>query len=154
MQAERWLTVKQLFEGALVLSPHDREAFLAEGCKNDLLLRREVESLIESYVHAGAFLEGSPTPPFGGASVGLAGRRIGPYDIGDCIGAGGMGQVYRAQDTRLARTVAIKVCADRMRGRLDLREQRLTNAAALGCQSTLMPSLLMTGAQVALSRWI
>ena len=86
MHAEHWPTVKQLFDRALALSPHDREAFLAESCKNDVLLRREVESLIDSYLHAGAFLEGSPTPPLSGSSAGLTGRRIGPYDIGERVG--------------------------------------------------------------------
>src|SRR5215469_14536046 len=52
-----------------------------------------------------------------------AGTRLGPYEIHSAIGAGGMGEVYRARDTRLNRTVAIKVLPDNFAGRADLRER-------------------------------
>src|ERR1700726_2823434 len=53
----------------------------------------------------------------------LPGRRLGPYEILSAIGAGGMGEVYKARDTRLDRTVAIKVLPTRLAGRADLRER-------------------------------
>ena len=50
-----------------------------------------------------------------------AGERLGPYEILSSIGAGGMGEVYKAHDTRLDRTVAIKVLPDHIAQRVDLR---------------------------------
>jgi eukaryotic-like serine/threonine-protein kinase len=51
------------------------------------------------------------------------GQRLGPYEILSAIGAGGMGKVYRARDTRLERTVAIKVLPDHLSDRAELRER-------------------------------
>src|SRR6476469_4969637 len=70
------------------------------------MLRQEAESLLARAESMSSFLETSPmdlAPPT------LIGRRLGPYEIIDRLGAGGMGEVYRARDTRLGRTVAIKV---------------------------------------------
>jgi eukaryotic-like serine/threonine-protein kinase len=53
----------------------------------------------------------------------LPGKRLGPYEILSAIGAGGMGEVYRARNTRLDRTVAIKVLPDRLSDKPDLRER-------------------------------
>jgi len=53
----------------------------------------------------------------------LPGRRLGPYEILSAIGAGGMGEVYKARDTRLERTVAIKVLPTHLAGRTELRER-------------------------------
>src|SRR5437867_5319224 len=55
------------------------------------------------------------------------GTRLGPYQILDMIGAGGMGEVYRATDTRLHREVAIKVSAERFSDRFE-REARAVAA--------------------------
>ena len=53
----------------------------------------------------------------------LPGRRLGPYEILSAIGAGGMGEVYKARDTRLDRTVAIKVLPAHLADRAELRER-------------------------------
>jgi serine/threonine protein kinase len=53
----------------------------------------------------------------------LPSQRLGPYEILSAIGAGGMGEVYRARDTRLDRTVAIKILLDHLASRADLRER-------------------------------
>src|ERR1700685_1956885 len=53
----------------------------------------------------------------------LSGRRLGPYEILSAIGAGGMGEVYRARDTRLDRIVAIKILPGHLADRADLRER-------------------------------
>src|SRR6202162_4707998 len=53
----------------------------------------------------------------------LPGRRLGPHEILAVIGAGGMGEVYRARDTRLDRIVAIKILPDHLADRADLRER-------------------------------
>src|SRR6201987_3351502 len=52
-----------------------------------------------------------------------AGQRLGPYEILSAIGAGGMGEVYRARDTRLERTVAVKILPDHLADRAELRER-------------------------------
>jgi non-specific serine/threonine protein kinase/serine/threonine-protein kinase len=111
MTSNRWLRVKQLFDETARLTEPEREAVLAEACAGDDALRGEVKSLVDSYLQSGGFLE-KPAPAFRTAAFGhLEGSRIGPYEIGPRIGAGGMGEVYRARDTRLNRTVAIKVRA-------------------------------------------
>ncbi len=52
-----------------------------------------------------------------------AGAKLGPYEIIGAIGAGGMGEVYRARDTRLDRIAAVKILPDRLADRADLRER-------------------------------
>src|SRR5947207_114073 len=61
----------------------------------------------------------------------LPGRRLGPYEILSAIGAGGMGEIYRARDTRLDRIVAIKVLADATADRPELRERFEREARAI-----------------------
>src|SRR6201993_1427493 len=53
----------------------------------------------------------------------LSGKRLGPYEITGAIGAGGMGEVYRARDTRLERIVAVKILPDHLSDRAELRER-------------------------------
>src|SRR5215510_1673483 len=57
--------------------------------------------------------------------------RLGPYEILSTLGAGGMGEVYRARDTRLERTVAIKVLPSQMAGRPELRQRLEREARAI-----------------------
>src|SRR5215472_1864476 len=59
------------------------------------------------------------------------GQRLGPYEILSAIGAGGMGEVYRARDTRLDRTVAIKILRDHLADRVELRERFEREAKAV-----------------------
>src|ERR1700726_2108883 len=63
----------------------------------------------------------------------LPGRRLGPYEILSSIGAGGMGEVYKARDTRLGRIVAIKVLPGHLADRAELRERFEREARIIAC---------------------
>jgi len=94
--------VLDLYHRALERAPGDRRAFLEQACAGDSALQAEVESLLAH--DAGSFLDthaaGAKNP---------IGRRLGAYTIVAPLGAGGMGEVYRARDTKLGRDVAIKI---------------------------------------------
>ena len=117
MTPERWQKIGDLFHRAQELPPNERQVFLARECGSDSSLRDKVTALLaaeegmpSSFLGPteGAGLAGSMSS--GGHASGLpAGSRLGPYVVQSLLGAGGMGEVYRARDTRLDRTVAIKV---------------------------------------------
>jgi serine/threonine protein kinase len=101
-----------VFAGARVLTASDRQAYLAAVCAGNEPLRQEVESLLASDERAKSFLE-SPAVVWGDgtphrAQLMIEGRRLGAYQVQALLGAGGMGEVYRARDTKLQRDVAVK----------------------------------------------
>jgi eukaryotic-like serine/threonine-protein kinase len=113
MDADRWSRLEQLYHEAIGLDEAGRQAFLTRACGDDRALRADVESLLTEDVSPEPFLE-EPAFAVGARLVAdevpqLSGREFGPYRLDGLLGAGGMGDVYRARDTVLERDVAIKI---------------------------------------------
>jgi serine/threonine protein kinase/Tol biopolymer transport system component len=116
MTPERWQQVEALYHAALGQEAARRNAFLIEACQGDDELREEVESLLQISQSGEDILQ---QPAWDGAgelvetesrkAALVPGTRLGPYEIIGVIGVGGMGEVYRARDSRLNRDVAVKV---------------------------------------------
>ncbi|HET7696335.1 MAG TPA: protein kinase [Vicinamibacterales bacterium] len=126
---DRWRRVKALFQAAVELAPEDRRAFVSSAAGDDEDLRAEVESLLSSDARDAALLDrlpgharAAPADALGvlaSTTIGVTrtrpllgpGRSVGSYEIIGVLGAGAMGDVYRARDARLNREVALKVVA-------------------------------------------
>ena len=113
MNPDRWQQISQLYHAAVTRDARDRAGFLREACGGDDALQQEVASLLSNERDAAGFLS---DPAFAAAAgivnpdgTMLTGRRIGVYQIHTLLGAGGMGEVYRARDTKLGRDVAFKI---------------------------------------------
>src|SRR5258706_7327104 len=114
MTPERWKRIEELYHAARVRPTSDRSAFLAEACADDDRLRLNVESLLGESESADDFLAG-PVVTIPARVIAdfvpesMAGVVLGGYQLQMLIGAGGMGEVYKAHDSTLGREVAIKI---------------------------------------------
>jgi serine/threonine protein kinase len=138
MSPDQYRQVGQLYHAALELEPEQRVAFLDGACGGNDELRREVESLLQARERAGNFLA-APALEVAAEMLAdrkepsLVGRDISHYQVLSLIGAGGMGEVYLAQDSSLGRKVALKLLPaaftqDRERVRRFEREARSVSA--------------------------
>ena len=121
--------VLAICDEALEREGAEREAWLDSACAGNPGLRREVDALLLRHRGSPGFLE---TPPWSPAGTPLAvGQRLGPYEVTNVLGSGGMGRVYRALDTRLGRTVALKVISDSGGIDVEARDRFLVEARAI-----------------------
>jgi serine/threonine-protein kinase len=144
--SDHWRQIEALFYEAQDLAPEARPAFLDEKCAHDPALRKEVESLLASAEQSADFLR-QPVVEAAHRMMNderrekmSPGARLGRYRIISQIGAGGMGEIYLAEDTNLRRKVALKMIAPQLT--LDERGLRRFEHEAHAASALNHPNIL------------
>jgi serine/threonine protein kinase/dipeptidyl aminopeptidase/acylaminoacyl peptidase len=116
MTAERWRKIEEVYEAAQARGPDERAAFVAGICNGDEELKRQIDRMLEQD-SGGGILDIAAADALPPSAATPMPRQLGPYEIISRIGAGGMGEVWKARDTRLGRMVAIKTLRAEFGGR-------------------------------------
>jgi TolB-like protein/tetratricopeptide (TPR) repeat protein len=135
-----WIRVTELFDAVLPLDAGRRASYLAEACRDQPEIRRQVEMLLAAHDRAGTFLE-HPAITFDDSVLDLTGQFVGPYRIDAHVGSGGMGDVYKAHDPRLNRVVALKLLPRHLSE--DAERLRRFHAEACTASSLNHPNILV-----------
>jgi eukaryotic-like serine/threonine-protein kinase len=146
MNLERYRQIDALAEAALQVESSRRQEFLQRACGSDQDLLERVSALLRGYETSQDFLD---EPAFEAwardvaaiaAEPSLAGRRVGRYLITSRLGAGGIGEVWLAEDTELARQVALKFLSPDLAG--DSEQARRFRREARAASSQNHPNLV------------
>jgi serine/threonine protein kinase len=135
MTPDRWQQAKDILQSLVDCEPHERSARLDRICAGDPELRRQLDILLESHEHAQSFLGVSPIKVGKDRTSQFQGKKIGPYQVVSLLGSGGMGEVYKAYDSRLDRTVALKILPADVAGDLDRMRRFVLEAKAASALS-------------------
>jgi TolB-like protein/Tfp pilus assembly protein PilF len=138
MTPERWHLITHVFHRALAQDAGDRSVFLEDACSGDDELRREVDGLLGAHQQAGRFGEVpvfsldeiEPEPRTRRPRLVERGARISHYVLEERLGAGGMGEVFRARDLALGRDAAVKLLPQDFSARLKAQLHREAEAIA------------------------